>query len=373
MSEDGAAGIRDDEFEETAATAPAADQRTRNVFAVIAIVLALVLVGLIAYLFLSQRQDAPASAPPPKGVEVVLAIDGPGTGTKPFFDAPMGVTWARDGSIYVADSGNDRICVFDPQGRFLFEFGGLGVAKPLPGLKATWRPGKLDYPLGMDTDAAGNLYVADFYNNQIQVFSPRGEPLRVFPNPNKPTGKGSSGIGGTGIAVTDVAVAGDVVYATDAFQIFKFETSGTLIGQFGKPGQGPADLNRPNGLAVGSDGTLYVADSNHNRVLAFTPQGKLKWGVGRIRKGPGDKSVSVFELPRGVAVTPGGRVLVADPFGFDVSVLSPAGRLVRTYSERGVQPGALNFPNGLAVRGDLVLVADRGNDRVQVLRFQGLR
>lgn len=294
-------------------------------------------------------------------------------GEEPLFDSPMAATFARDGSIYVADSKNNRICVFDSDGRFLFEFGGLGVRKPLPGIKATWKPGLLDYPLGMDVDDAGNLYVADFYNNQIQVFTARGEPIRVFPDPTKRTGKGSSGIGGKGIAVTDVDVRGRTVYATDTYQIFSFDTSGALLGQFSKPGTGSADLSHPNGIATAPDGTIYVADTNHSRVLAFTPEGKLKWATGRPRRGVQDTQISVFELPRGIAVTDAGSLLIADTFGFNITVLTPGGDLVRTYSARGVQPGAVNFPNGVDVRDDLILVADRGNNRVQVLRFIGLR
>ena len=154
------------------------------------------------------------------------------------------------------------------------------------------------------------------------MFDPDGAFLRRFPDPTKPVGKGSSGQDGLGIAVTSVAVLGGKVYATDTYQVFVFTTEGKLLEQFGKPGRGPGDLDHPNGVAIAPDGTIYVSDSNHARVTAFTASGTPVWNAGRIPAGMNDTSPAAFDLPRGLAVNPDGTVVVVDVFGFDLIRLS---------------------------------------------------
>ncbi len=343
----------------------------RQVFGVLAMLLAAVLIALLVYLFYFARRGWPGGPETP-GIVPIMVIDGPGTGPKPKFDSPMAVAFARDGSIYVADSGNDRICVFDEDGGFLYSFGRKGVAKPAGGGAYSWAPGRLNYPLGMATDRFGYLYVADFYNDQVQVFTAAGRPLRRFPDPRKVTGKGGSGLYGRGIAVTDVAATRDRVYATDAWQVFAFDASGTVVAQFGKPGSGPTDMDHPNGVAVGRDGAVYVADSNHSRLLALDASGNLEWSVGAPLNDARSAKSSPLKMPRDLAVTPAGNVLVCDTFGFQIVAVSPEGEVIGRYGQRGTYPGQFNFPNGIAMSRGLVAIADRGNDRVQVVRLIGV-
>jgi tripartite motif-containing protein 71 len=344
----------------------------RQAFAGIAVVLGVLLLALLAYalFFLGKggglvtRGGAATS-----GIQPLFVIDGPGKGAFPRFDRPMGAAFGSDGRIYVTDTGHNRVCVFDSTGAFLFEFGTFGVAKPLPGAKNTWAPGRLNYPVGIDVDQDGLVYVADFRNDQVQVFDPDGKPLRAFPDPQKKLGKGSSGQDGTGIAVTDVAVADGKVYATDTFQVFVFNTDGTLRTQFGKPGLAPGDLDHPNGVAVGEDGTIYVSDSNHARVTAFTAAGKVRWNLGQPPGGSAEGTPAVFSLPRGLATLDNGDIMVADSFNFDIVRVSADGKLVGRYGERGVAPGQFNFPNDVDASGRRLVVTDKENNRVQVVEI----
>jgi DNA-binding beta-propeller fold protein YncE len=273
--------------------------------------------------------------------------------------------------VYVTDAENNRVCAFDSSGRFLFEFGGFGVAKPLPGAQNSYEPGKRNYPVGIDTDEDGNVYVASFRNDSIEVFDANGNPLRRFPDPAERVGRGASGQDGTGIAVTDVAVKGGLVYACDAFQVVVFTTQGDFVRQFGRPGTEPGSLDHPNGIAVGDDGTVYVSDSNHARVTAFTPEGEAKWNFGTIPEGMDDKSAREIELPRGITVLGDDSILVSDAFGFSLVRLSPEGELIARYGERGVEPGQLNFANDVAVLRGFVAIADKENGRLQVVRLVG--
>ncbi|MDZ4655855.1 MAG: hypothetical protein U1F44_08275 [Coriobacteriia bacterium] len=353
----------------------------RQMFIILAVVLSLVLIALIVYLlYFLGRPESLTTAEVKQGVQPVWQVYGPGTGDNPLFDRPMGVAVGIEGRVYVTDSRNNRVCVFDSSGRFLFEFGGFGVAKPLPGAKNSYEPGRLNFPVGIDTDYEGNVYVASFRNDSIEVFDADGKPLRRFPDPGKVVGRGSSGQDGTGIAVTDVAVFGDRVYATDQYQVFAFTLEGEFITQWGKPGTGPGDLDHPNGLAVGEDGTVYVSDSNHARVTAFTPDGEPLWNYGGSQEST-ETSVTTstiattstvapaIELPRGLAVASDGSVLVADAFRFGITRLSKDGELLGMYGERGVEPGQFNFLNDVEMYRGFVVVADKENNRVQMVRL----
>lgn len=303
------------------------------------------------------------------GLEPVLTIEGPGVGDAPMFSRPLGAAFGPDGRIYVSDSGNNRICVFDSTGAFLFEFGGRGILKPAPGIKPTWKAGRFNFPVGIDVDQNGDVYVADFHNDQIQVFDAEGTFLRAFPEAGKPLGKGSSGKGGSGIAVTDIAVADGKVYVTDSFQIAVFDTEGVLLTQFGKPGAAPGDFAYPNGIAVGTDGTLYVADSDNNRIQALTSAGTFVWALGEHVSDLQVEVDNAFGLPRDVTVLDDGSLIVVDAFEFALKHVSETGKLREVLGERGVEPAQFNFPNSVDDLGDLLVVADKENDRVQVLRI----
>jgi outer membrane protein assembly factor BamB len=166
-----------------------------------------------------------------------------------------------------------------------------------------------------------------------------------------------------------VTARGGKVYATDTFQVFVFNADGSLVRQFGKPGVGPADLDHPNGITVGEDGTVFVSDSNHARISAFSPDGTLKWNLGKPPSGSADSTSSVFSLPRGITTLDSGEIMVVDAFNFDLARVSAAGRLIGRYGERGVEPGQFNFPNDVDAAGIRLVVADKENNRVQVVEL----
>jgi len=332
----------------------------------ILMVLVAALLWLLRPVDITQRGGVTQS-----GIEPVFALYGPGSGKRPLFDKPVAAAWGPTGRIYVADSKNNRIVVFNNEGRYLRQFGEFGIAKPSAGSKATWKPGRLNYPTGVATDSNGDVYVADFNNDSISVFTADGAFLRRFPDPNRPTGLGSSGAGGTGIAVTSVAVSGGKVYAADAYQIFVFDTSGKLLKRLGRPGLGPNGLDHPNGIAVDSKGRIFVSDSNHNRITAFSPDGQVLWNTGAPITSLQSVSTNLFVLPRGVTVLSEREILVADPLAHQLVKLTTAGKFVANYGSRGEEPGQVNFPTGLAARGRLILVADKENNRVQAVRLVG--
>ncbi|WP_228856450.1 6-bladed beta-propeller [Desulfomarina profundi] len=90
------------------------------------------------------------------------------------FNNPIGIAIAGR-EIFISDTGNNRIQVFDLDGKFLRMFGGQGNG-----------PGELDRPMHLDIHA-GKLYVAEYLNDRIQVFSLDGTPwkLSALPVPGR--------------------------------------------------------------------------------------------------------------------------------------------------------------------------------------------
>jgi DNA-binding beta-propeller fold protein YncE len=82
------------------------------------------------------------------------------------FSGPSNVAVDRQGNIYVADTLNCRIQIFNPEGKFIRMFGAPGA-----------RPGEFVRPKGIALDSEGHVYVADAEFNNFQVFSQEGQPL----------------------------------------------------------------------------------------------------------------------------------------------------------------------------------------------------
>lgn len=358
--------------------APASDagRQTLRTVRWIALAVSLFLALFVAFLTLYPRDDTLVvrGGEAIGGIVPVLTISGPGRGEHPEFARPMGGAIDDEGRIYVSDSGNNRVVVFDPDGRYLFEFGGFGIAKPLPGYDSTWEEGLMNYPLGIDIGADGAIYVADFRNDQIQVFDREGTFLRRFPDPTTVVGRGASGQDGFGIAVTDVAVDGDLVYAADTYQVVVFTAEGEFVRQFGRPGTGPGEFNHITGIDVLRNGRIIVADSNNHRVQVLSALGEHLWSLGNVpgmsaeeTQAAGTREPYEFGLPRSVTVMGDGTLAVLDTFNFSIVLFTPDGRLEGTFGERGATPGQMNFANSIEAAGELLLVSDKENSRVQLL------
>jgi DNA-binding beta-propeller fold protein YncE len=162
----------------------------------------------------------------------------------------------EDQLVYVADTGNKRVQVFDSQGSFAFQWGGGGTAD-----------GYLDEPVGIALGPEGEFYVADTWNRRIQVFDSEGRYLRQWPI-----------MGGWNSGVPEekpylaVDSAGHV-YVTDPgyYRVLVFDSEGNYLARFGQYGSDDQSFALPQGIAVAEDGTIYVTDAQAHRVLIFDP------------------------------------------------------------------------------------------------------
>ena len=177
-----------------------------------------------------------------------------GTGNSQF-NAPQGIATDSSDDVYVADSGNARIQKFDSSGTFITKWGSVGTGDG----QFSLRPGSP--PIPPATSMSPTQATRGSRNSTPRASSsPSGEALG--------TGDGQFGAS----ANLDVATgsAGNVIVA-DTFnnRIEKFRPSGTFITKWGSLGTGAGQFTSPAGVATDSSDNVYVVDQGNSRIEEF--------------------------------------------------------------------------------------------------------
>jgi DNA-binding beta-propeller fold protein YncE len=234
-------------------------------------------------------------------------------------------------------------------------------------------PGEFNAPIGIAIDRHDHIFVTDLGNQRVQQFDADGKFLGAFAVPG-PAGGIAVGPDGT-------------VYVSQTFvknRIVAFTPKGKLLRQWGKTGSGDGEFQYPAGLAVGPDGSVYVADNFNRRIQKFSPQGKFlaKWGTGG--DGPGqfggkgaDKLPGAFGIGPGFLAFDGKGLLHAtDARGGKVHRFRPDGTFVSSWGSSDDGPGGFGGrpksrgPMGIAIdKQERVWVAT--NNRLQLFTARG--
>ena len=295
---------------------------------------------------------------------------------------PRGIAVASDGTIWVSDTGNNRLLQLSEEGDVLAELGGRKK------WRRHWKAGSgrgkweadddadFSKPHGLAVDATGYLYVADTDNHRVLKLSGDG---RIVLEIGKKTGRrDQSGPGrrrGEFIQPTDVAVSSaGLIYAADKnngrVQIFGPE--GDFIRSFAtgvmeasrdwdgaEPGEDEArecgwaeykrfynNSGRPYGLALAAGGNLWVSDINRGMLIEFSGEGVLLRTISA-----GDAGL---KRPGGIGTDSQGAVYAADLGGGGIFKFAPDGQTLLNFGgtteargwKRIFAPSALDFSPG---------------------------
>jgi sugar lactone lactonase YvrE len=181
---------------------------------------------------------------------------------------PEGLALGSHGELYIADSHNNVIRLVDATGK-IRTIAGTG-AEGFGGDGGPATQAKLLFPEGIALDSRGNLYIADSLNHRIRRVTPDG-------------------------IISTYAGTGEQGYSGDG---------GLAVH---------AKLNWPNGIAINADGVLYFTDSENNIVRKITPDGVItKVAVHSLHRRLSFNLAWRFDSPRGIALGPDGSLYVAD-------------------------------------------------------------
>jgi DNA-binding beta-propeller fold protein YncE len=189
-----------------------------------------------------------------------------------------GVAVDAEDRVFLICRGDHPIIIYDDKGRFV----------------GSWGQGEFTYRThGITVGPDNNLYCTDDGNHTVRKFTPDGKLLMTLGTMNSPSDTGYDG-----------------------------KDTGT-VSRAGAP------FNRPTNLALGPKGDLYVSDGYGNcRVHRFSPTGELKQSWGAPGKGPGE-----FFIPHGIAVASDGRVFVCDRENDRIQIFSPDGEYLSEWTD----------------------------------------
>ena len=266
--------------------------------------------------------------------------------------APKGLALDAQGNLYVADSQNHRIVVFDASGQPLREFGSEGT-----------QAGQFKEPWGVAVAPNGEIYVADTWNHRVQVFDAQGKWKRMwgqFLETQEANGPGDSFYGPRDLAFD--AQGNLYVSDTGNKRIIKYDPKGQMIGAVGGQGDGEGQFQEPVGIALDKDGLLYVADTWNQRIQVFDSQ------LSAVRQWPvvGWEGLSVVNKPY-LAVDGAGNVYAGDPEAFRALKFDSQGKLLAAWGQSGSDLSSMNLPTGIKVdEAGRIYVADSENNRILV-------
>jgi len=251
----------------------------------------------------------------------------------------MGVSVdAKSGEVWVADTRNNLVGVFTPDGAPLFTFGS----------------DDLHEPIRVVTDANGRVYVLDNDRQRIKTFSYRGDPLGDLVLP----GVGERPIFGT--------IAFDVdgnfyVGENESCQVLVYGPDFKPRQRFGSCGAEEGQFQAITGIAVDKD-RIVVTDAQVLAVQVFDKHGEFVRGWGRH-----DMGIQNFSLPASVALDASGHVVVIDTLRHEIKFFDGEGNFLERFGGLSKRIGQVAYPSGIAVDpSGRLYVVEKGNARVQV-------
>ncbi|WP_411031836.1 IPT/TIG domain-containing protein [Spongiimicrobium sp. 3-5] len=249
-------------------------------------------------------------------------------GAEVYLSNARGVAIDKEGTLYIADKLRHAIfCKKPNEAVKIFAGNGEGM------VNGNIDEAKFNSPSGIAVDEEGNILIADSGNNRIRKITPEG-----------------------------------MVY--------------TLAGgrSGGSDGQGMnAQFSNPSGIALGPEGNIYVSDSRSHRIRKITPEGLVSTLAGStVGYSDGFGNVAQFYNPMGLTVDSNGIVYVADNENQRIRKIMPNGEVTTlTGKTEGFKNGSLetalfDYPSGVAIdNSENLIIADTDNHRIRIITKDG--
>ncbi len=270
---------------------------------------------------------------------------------QPLFAYPYGVATNQAGKVFVSDTRNKVVVVFD------FALGAVSYLQSEDG-------GRYNFPLPMGVAAqpGGKIFVVEAKNHQVLVFSSAGKYETSFgaDDLTKPTG----------LAYCEKSQRLFVV-DTGQHRVVVFDKDYRKTSTIGERGAQPGQFNYPLDAAVGPSGNLFVLDTLNAKVQVFSPAGEFLHQFGERGTAAGS-----FALPKSITVSAQGHVYVTDSVSHKFMIFDQYGQLLlavgghsRSTSGR-FSPGGFYSPIGItADLSGAIFVVDAMNRGVHKFQY----
>ncbi len=300
------------------------------------------------------------SSPEPNGGagELLTTVGSRGSAAGELRD-PSGIALLETASetrLFVADTGNHRIAVFNKAGEHVQSIGSFGSEL-----------GQLKRPTDIAV-TADRLFVSDTGNNRVVVLDLEGNPLFSFGSSGTARGglREPAGLAMDGAGRLLVADAGN-------HRVVRWTSAGEVDLEFGDRGPYPGLFSTPTDVEW-SDGRIYVADRGNHRIAVFDDHGHplYEWGIHVLRPREGEGRL---HYPSGVTIAPGGEFAVVCEAASDrVQVFgAAAGPAAKYMTDPAIfsQGPARHFGMNIDAAGAVLVIAEPETESVLVYAIEG--
>ena len=280
------------------------------------------------------------------GVSIRMLAAGYDAATR--FNSPQGIFYdRRTKELYVCDTGNHQVVIFDSTGLPVYRF-------------KHWveRGGKkiLGEPRSIAINSRGDIFLADNLCDYLDILNFRGESEERFDLARALNVSSAKPL----LLALDEKDYLYVVYRNEKSALAVFDPDLRLVQQLENRKENHQDFGEISGLWV--DSNIYMTDATAEPcVRVFSGDGTYLLGFGTH-----DVGWDGFSLPSGVTITQGGIIWIADTFRQVVKAFSPEGMFVRYIGGYGHQAGAMDYPAALTGNGEaLLFVLEKAGERFQ--------